>query len=187
MKTQAQKTLLISAILLATVAGVAISDSERHSKEGWFSNTVPGINQTTTTLYQGECGSCHMAYQPGLLPPQSWETIMADLDNHFGENAELMPKDLTALRNFLLDNAAGRVNYRLSNKLMAAQRGKPFPQRITQMHYFRHEHSELGPTQVTKNPQVKSLSQCDRCHQGAAQGLYDEHDVSIPGFGRWDD
>ena len=28
-------------------------------------------------FYKNECGACHMAYQPGLLPTASWTRVMA--------------------------------------------------------------------------------------------------------------
>lgn len=34
-----------------------------------------------------ECGSCHTLYPPNLLPKKSWELIMNDLENHFGDDA----------------------------------------------------------------------------------------------------
>ncbi|MDH5218993.1 MAG: diheme cytochrome c, partial [Gammaproteobacteria bacterium] len=43
----------------------------------------------TDSLYKEECSACHMAYQPGLLPARSWEKMMDNLADHFGENAEL--------------------------------------------------------------------------------------------------
>ncbi len=30
-------------------------------------------------------------------------------------------------------------------------------------------------------------SQCNRCHQGATDGVYNEDQVRIPGSGRWED
>ena len=34
-----------------------------------------------------ECGECHMAFQPALLPAESWRRIMTGLSDHFGEDA----------------------------------------------------------------------------------------------------
>lgn len=180
---------LVTAALLASV-GVALGSDDEDDKRSllsWFERTTPGIDANETRLYTEECGSCHFPYQPGLLPAASWETLMSNLDDHFGENAELEPETLNPIRNFLLNNAAGRTNYGLSNKIMAAQRDRPFPLRITEMRYFVYEHSDLPRKLVEDNPQVGSFSNCDNCHQSAKQGLYDEHTVRIPGFGRWDD
>ena len=112
---------------------------------------------------------------------------MHNLEDHFGENAELEKEDLIAIQNFLLNNAAGRVNYGLPNKIMSAQGDRPLPLRITEMRYFVYEHNELRKNMVQDNPKVKSFSNCDSCHQNAKRGLYDDDDVHIPGFGRWDD
>ena len=34
-----------------------------------------------------ECGSCHIAYSPQLLPARSWMRVMGNLADHFGESA----------------------------------------------------------------------------------------------------
>ena len=36
-----------------------------------------------------ECGGCHIAFPPQMLPSRSWTKMMGDLANHFGENATL--------------------------------------------------------------------------------------------------
>jgi hypothetical protein len=183
---------LIAAVVsvgLLVMTGVAMSDDDRGKEllRTWFERTTPGIEPAESEIYVKECGGCHFPYQPGLLHALSWEKIMGGLDDHFGENAELDEGDQRTIRNFLLDNSAGRVNYGLPNKIMAAQGDRPLPIRVTEMRYFVYEHSELPRKMVQDNPKVKSFSNCDSCHQRAKQGLYDEHDVRIPGFGRWDD
>ena len=35
---------------------------------------------TLDPTYIQECGACHTAYIPGLLPQRSWKKIMGDLD-----------------------------------------------------------------------------------------------------------
>ena len=39
--------------------------------------------------YKQECGSCHIAYAPFLLPKSAWDSMMSDLENHFGDDASL--------------------------------------------------------------------------------------------------
>ena len=51
--------------------------------------------------YTDACGSCHLVYQPGLLPARSWDRIMATLSDHFGDNAELDPAASSEIRRFL--------------------------------------------------------------------------------------
>jgi hypothetical protein len=38
-----------------------------------------------------ECGSCHIAFAPSMLPASSWKRMMDDLKNHFGDDATIDP------------------------------------------------------------------------------------------------
>jgi hypothetical protein len=133
-------------------------------------------------LFQEECGSCHMAYPAYLLPAQSWQSIMANLEDHFGENAELDDESTSAIESYLVGLSQG-VNYRR----MSVDHGSNWPTRITELPGFRHEHDEIPSRFIRDNAKVSSLSQCNACHRGAERGYFDEDSVVIPGFGRWDD
>jgi hypothetical protein len=61
------------------------------------------------------------------------------------------------------------------------------PLRITETGSFMKEHDEIPKKMVTGNPEVKSFSNCQACHRDADKGLFDEHTVSIPGYGVWED
>jgi len=136
------------------------------------------MNQT----YAEECGSCHMAYPAMLLPQQSWRKIMAGLEDHFGENAELDATTRAEIENYLVRESA-----RLSYRKMFRNLGDETPLRITALPYFVRKHDEIPVRFVTDNERVKSLSQCNACHRDAERGRFDEDDVVIPGVGRWDD
>lgn len=133
-------------------------------------------------MYNEECGGCHMAYPAALLPPGSWQKIMAGLENHFGENAELDATATQAIENYLVRASASSRNRKLLRNL-----GARTPRRITKLPYFVQEHDEIPRKFIAGNDKVSSLSQCNACHQGAERGRFDEDDVVIPGFGRWDD
>jgi hypothetical protein len=132
--------------------------------------------------YADECGSCHMAYPAMLLPQQSWRKIMAGLEDHFGENAELDATTRAGIEDYLVRESA-RQNYRK----MFRNLGDAAPLRITELPYFVHKHDEIPARFVAGNERVQSLSQCNTCHRDAERGRFDEDDVVIPGFGRWDD
>jgi mono/diheme cytochrome c family protein len=145
-------------------------------------------NTQYSQLYQEECGSCHFPFQPVFLPADSWQTMMASLDDHFGENAELTEEDHGNLLNYLVSNAADKVNREIPNKVMWSLRYTPSPQRITETAFFRHEHNEIPPAVMNKKGgDTLSFSNCDSCHKRALQGSYDEREIDIPGIGRWDD
>ncbi|MBF0153060.1 MAG: diheme cytochrome c [Magnetococcales bacterium] len=146
-----------------------------------------GVEPVTHEPYVKECGSCHFAYQPGLLPARSWEKMLSGLDNHFGENAILDAPTRTDLTNYLTTRAADRTNDARSVKIMRSMRPEETPLRITETRYFTRQHHEI-PRQVwADNPEVKSMIRCEACHPDAAKGSYHERAVRIPGHGRWKD
>ncbi|MDH4274859.1 MAG: diheme cytochrome c, partial [Gammaproteobacteria bacterium] len=136
--------------------------------------------------YNKECGACHFAYPPGLLPARSWDKLFSSLNKHFGENAELDDSVTQTLKTYATQNAADKSNYSRSVKIMRALRDGETPMRITELAYIRAKHHEIPTRMVAGNPKVGSLSKCEACHQHAAAGSFSEHDVKIPGFGRWE-
>ena len=148
------------------------------------SNGLPAVTNPT---YKEECGSCHMAYPPGLLPARSWDKVMLELENHFGDNAELDTEAHQSITRYLLTNSADKSEYRRSKKFSQSINSNEVPIRISETPYFKHEHDEIPANFVTANSKVTSFSQCDACHAKADQGSFNEHDVRIPGYGRWDD
>jgi hypothetical protein len=128
-----------------------------------------------------------MAYPAGLLPAASWDKLMTGLDDHFGDNAELQQDTYNQLTQYLQDNSADHSAYRRSRKIVASLDNSNLPVRISATPYFKHEHDEIPARLVAGNPQVTSFSNCNSCHGKAELGLFDEHSVRIPGYGRWDD
>jgi len=128
-----------------------------------------------------------MAYPPGLLPAKSWRKIMTELENHFGDNAEIDTETHQLITQFLFTNGAEKSDYRRSVKFNRSININDVPVRITQTPYFKHEHDEIPSRFVTANSKINSFSQCDACHKKAEQGSFNEHDVYIPGYGQWDD
>lgn len=105
-----------------------------------------------------ECGECHMAFQPGLLPAAGWNRIMDGLADHFGDNARL-PDDAAAdIRAYLTANAATR--------------GDATRMRITEQPWWQREH-RFRP-EVWSRPAVRSKANCEACHRDAPRGLYED-------------
>ncbi|AGA90503.1 Dihem cytochrome c [Thioflavicoccus mobilis 8321] len=191
-------------LLSVGVATVAFSDSddhhERHEREGhqrerhehvrWLkprADVAPVANET----YREECSACHMAYQPGLLPADAWQQIMSPegLADHYGDDAWLPDELRVELTTYLIDNSADKARRSRSRAFAVPSDGSvegALP-RISETRYFRHEHHEIPSRLVAGNPQVASFSQCNACHRGADEGVYNEHQVVIPGAGRWED
>lgn len=177
------KAISLTAITLCTLGmNSVLADDDW----GW-SRRGPDVAPVKNELYQNECGSCHFAYQPSLLPAASWEKIMGGLTDHFGENAELLEDTRTELTDYLVTNAADNVDgYRRSAKILRSLRGET-PLRISETPYIRNKHDEIPARVFRTNTELRSLSNCAACHTRADSGSFAEREIDIPGFGRWED
>ena len=84
-------TMLAAAALLLALPAAA-----------YWPERVPPVTHEPTLK---ECGECHMAFQPALLPTESWRRIMAGLAGHFGEDASLEPELAAEIEAYLVQNA----------------------------------------------------------------------------------
>ncbi|MGE5548673.1 MAG: diheme cytochrome c [Solirubrobacterales bacterium] len=123
-------------------------------------------------LVKKECGTCHMAFQPAFLPARSWDRMMNELADHFGEDASLPPDTAQAIRAYLTANAGDVVNQGRARKYMKWVAPGGTPQRITENPDFERKHR--FPDKVWKDPKVVTKSNCPACHQGAELGWYDD-------------
>lgn len=172
--------LCLTLSLLAGGVPALADERESYMQNKWAEKPLPGVAPVEDARYKEACGGCHFPYQPGLLPAPSWERLMGGLSNHFGDNAELAAGEANAIRDYLLNNAAGRNNYAVSVKMTAiAGTGEP-PLRISELPYFVKEHAELDLQRVKDNPEIRSLSHCNACHIRAAEGSYSEQEIRIP-------
>lgn len=155
------------------------------SESGAYQRYVqPQISPATRNIgskYVEECGSCHMAYPAQLLPVPSWVAILTNLDDHFGENAEVDQNTRMALQQYLTQ-MSGVYGSRGFQRNVNGD----IPLRITELPYFIRKHDEIPSRYIRGNDKVRSLSQCNACHRGAERGNFDEDNVAIPGVGRWD-
>jgi nitrate/TMAO reductase-like tetraheme cytochrome c subunit len=131
-----------------------------------------GIAAALTPQYKTECGSCHVAFPPGLLNKADWQKTMARLDKHFGTDASVDAKAHQSILGYLERNAGSR------NAPQAA--AEP---RITATNWFKKEHREV-PGSVWKDSRVKTAANCVACHSGAEQGRYGESEIAVPGMQR---
>lgn len=184
--------MFVAVVGLSATLAFSEDDDERgeEGERGWAAEFAgpTGVQPVDNPLYAAECGSCHFAYQPGLLPEASWRKLMTNLSDHFGENAELTPEAQKLITEYLIQNAAERDRGWIADKMQraAAVNGEPV-QRITETAYFIRKHDELPPRVWRDNPKVGSMSNCAACHTQADNANFDEHQVKIPGVGRWED
>ena len=166
-------------IMIALVSSLIAGSDYRSGKSG--------VAMVTNEFYKMECGSCHFAYQPGLLPSRSWEKLMGDLENHFDTDASLEADDTNTLIEYLKSNSAEKFsNYKRSRKINNSISKYDTPIAISDTPYFVKEHRGIQ-TKLIEQKEVKSLSNCMACHTTAQKGIYSERDINIPNYGKWDD
>jgi cytochrome b len=127
--------------------------------------------------YAQECGSCHMAYPPSLAPSARWIAILANLSDHFGEDASLKPDVAVQIRAYLTTNAAEKWDTRAAHEL---QRSNPQdPLRLTATPFWIRTHRGI-PESVFKSRAVGAKGACEKCHSDASTGRFDPQDIHIP-------
>lgn len=187
MKSTLPITAVIFTVGFVTLPVVWGDDDFNWSEIEEYKRRTNDVSAITNPVYKEECGSCHIAYPPGLLPTRSWNKVMINLEDHFGDNAEVDTKTYRIITKFLLTNSADKSDYRRSKKINQSIHFSDLPVRISETPYFKHKHDEIPARLVSANSKVNSFSQCDACHANAEQGSFNEHDIRIPGYGIWDD
>lgn len=158
-----KRPLLVMRVLaglcaVASVCGVAAAEGDARA-----------VRTPLLPAYQQECGACHVAYPPGMLPAASWQRLMGNLPRHFGTDASL---DAPAQKDVAAWIVANAGTYR-------RVREEPPQDRITRSAWFIRKHDEISAA-AWKVPAVKSAANCVACHPQAEKGNFNEHDVRIP-------
>ena len=129
-------------------------------------------------IYKKECGVCHLAYQPGLLPQKSWLMMFENMEDHYGKDVAPDEVDMEPILTYLVSNSAENSSARHSQKILSSLRGAA-PVRISDVPYIKHEHDEI-PGSVFNRKSVKSISYCKTCHTTADRGIFNERYIHIP-------
>jgi cytochrome c553 len=133
-----------------------------------------GLPADMPTSYKDECGSCHSPFPPALLGASDWKQTLANLEKHFGTDASLDAKTTGEIGAWLARHASSRL---------PASGSEP---RLTQTTWFLRKHDEV-PAKIWKDSRIKRAANCAACHPRADQGRYGEHEIKVPGLGRWED
>jgi cytochrome b len=130
--------------------------------------------------WRDECGSCHGAFYPALLPARSWQKMMAEQGQHFGSDLGLSDATVKAVLTFLVDNAADKHLIEPAFKIDSSVAKDATPMRITETPYWIRKHREIAASDWA-NPLVKSKNNCGACHVDADAGTFEDAAMQIPG------
>jgi len=148
----------------------------------YFSNpteTKPLLKVAIPAIYKKECGACHMAFSPNMLPGKSWVLMMGNLQDHFGEDASIDESSKTEIEEFLVKNAAEKSLEEASVKFIRSIGTGNSPLRITDISYWKDKH-KLIPPAVYGHGAIKSKINCVACHKWAEYGSFEDNDIRIP-------
>ncbi len=138
-----------------------------------------GAKLADNAQWREECGSCHMAFHPNLLPSRSWERIMAQQQQHFGADLGLDAATSAAVLAFLSANSADRRATEAAVKIERSIKPQDVPLRITETPYWVKKHRDIAAANW-QSPLVKSKSNCAACHSDAEAGTFLDAAMRIP-------
>ena len=138
--------LSIAAIALSIIFGSTIAKAV----DSPLAQNPNSNLELSKEIYLDNCSSCHIPIPAEVLPTTSWEEILNNPQNHYGQ--ALPPINRITLRliwNYL----------RTDSRLLLA--GETTPQYVTNSRYFKALHPQVDL------PKPASNKTCIGCHPGA--------------------
>lgn len=171
--------LAACALLLVQQAAHAVDDRfDRTRYDG-----LGGFGPVANDVYRQECGTCHFAYLPGLLPARSWQLVLERSNEHFGESLGLAPERLAELQAYLLANAADKVPDKGPEVLLERLDHDVTPVRITALPRVYRDHVIVREViKISTAVKARTITNCDTCHRKAAEGSFANRDLIVPGL-----
>lgn len=161
-------TVVLGSILVFGLYGVVV-------------NALEAQTYVKDDLYIEECGACHLAYAPGLMPSASWQGIMQGLEDHFGENAELDTDTSAHITRYLEQFALGTGEPSAMSQMARNLPDDP-PLRMTEFPAFLDAHEVVQQQLEMQEWPEGFLSPCRDCHRQAADARF-EKELLHPGYG----
>lgn len=163
--------LFLRAVIL--LAAINLYCTELMAADGDF-------QQLEFAPWEEECGACHLAFAPGMLPARSWRRMMSELRDHFGADASIGEQARQAITEFLESNAADSPGATLGMQRIARSIPRAeTPLRITETPMFGYYHDEIAEA-IWRRETIGIPSNCPACHTRAGEGRYVEWEIAIP-------
>lgn len=126
------------------------------------------------------CGSCHMTFNPEMLPAKSWEIIMKGLKNHFGKEVILDEATIGKFQSYFTSRSSDMSGSQNGRNFMEGINREEPPLRIIDTPHFRNKHQNIADN-VWSREGIKAKNNCISCHADALKGDYEAKNVKIPG------
>lgn len=154
--------------------------------------TLPGDYRAPTTraalagtvtpverAWRKECGACHFAFPPELMPERTWRHIFANLEHHYGQDAWLPQRTRDTLARYAITHSAEHVPTKAGFLLWHRAKPDTIPLRITASPYWKHLHGRI-PAAVFRRPEIGDRTNCGACHRLAVAGSFEGADIHVP-------
>lgn len=181
----------LSAVAIFLLCAVVYSIADDHHEHKWHEkngskkhhdkkNHDNESNEqfVSNISYSESCGGCHWAYVPALLPSKAWENILANLNNHFGNNIVLTSQQLNDISTYLSSNSAEKTSTKIGRKI-THNLGGFSPERIIDIPYIHNKHRKISQSIISRKS-IGSISNCIACHPAASNAIFDDDDIKIP-------
>ncbi len=147
----------------------------------WVFSTMPPsglLKLEPNETYETECGDCHLPFHPSLLSSDSWKQMMANLEDHFGDDATLGDDaavvEITA---YLTEFGGDKWDTEAANRFRIVDPKAPY--QITATPYWVRKHKDVKPEDF-KLKKVGMKSNCGGCHTDHYSGSFDDQKIKIP-------
>ncbi len=164
----------VAFVALVLLGGAWLASTWGTAPSGWSSLD----EHPDQALFEAECGSCHTLYHPSLLAADEWTLVMQTLDEHFGEDASLMPEPAERITALLIEHGNGTWDTEAANELRG-QQDPAEPMAVTSNRWWAEHHRDLEEAALA-SPDVRSPGNCEACHLDAVQGRFGGHRIDVP-------
>ncbi|MEQ1647315.1 MAG: cytochrome b/b6 domain-containing protein [Hyphomicrobiaceae bacterium] len=163
----------LTATIFLTAAIAASAATFTFSMQPARGIAVAPLDQT----YIKECGACHTPHHPSLATAATWTRIIADANNHFGDNAELEPVLAQTIQAYLVKNSAENSDSKAAHIMRAPRDTTTL--RITDAKDWQRIHAQIPSTTFVAKV-VSGKLNCAACHADASTGLFKPRSIAIP-------
>jgi len=139
--------------------------------------TGPQLPQDAT--WNEECGECHLAYHPTLLPARSWKALLDHQADHFGDDLSLDEDTIDELWQFARKYSAESHLTEPAWKIDEMTPATQTPLRITETNYWRKKHREIDD-KYWKHSKIAGKDDCGGCHLDAKEGTFEDAAMRLP-------
>ncbi len=164
-------TLFLTAALLVPIIALTLDTPLQKSIH------EPIEYEEELSLFSQECGACHTLYPPFLLPSSSWKKIMANLENHFGDDASLEEDEKKAIESFLMRYSAEHSTKEAAVYILKSI--KPDTIAITKTPFWQKKHATIDK-EIFNSKKVPSKANCKACHSDIEKGLIEDRNIRLP-------